>query len=147
MCIRDRADSKDRTVPYTRVAVLKPRQVLRATLDRYDRYADVEYIASVSWARTPNGQNRESIEYTLTVKDIAEATYLGSRDATVQIAEQIKKLREDWKNIASGYKRLRSDIFTQENRDSESEAQRQNIEKQRAKRRQTNKKKPSADST
>ena len=128
------ADREDRRVPYTKVSVLKPGQILRASLDRYERYADIEYIANVSWTRSPNSNKREEIQYTLTVKDIAEATYLGSRDATVQIAEQIKKLREDWKSIASGYKRLKSDVFTQENRDDETEARRQNIERQRARR-------------
>ena len=130
------SSNEDRKVPYTKVAVLKPGQLLRASLDKYDNYADTEYKAKLSWARKPMSKKRETIEHTLTVKDIAEATYLGSRDATVQIAEQVKKIREDWKNIANGYNRLNSDVYTQADRTAENEARRQSLERQLAKRQQ-----------
>jgi len=140
------ADTEDRAVPYTRVSVLKPGQVLRASLDRYERYAGQEYTAKVSWSRIPNGKKRETLEYTLTVKDIAEATYLGSRDATVQMAEQLKKMREDWKNIAAGSSKLNSNVFTQEDRDNEVEARRLSRERHRAEREQRAVNNPSEDS-
>lgn len=46
---------------------------------------------------------------------------LGAASPEVQIAEQVKKLREDWRPVAYGQRRLKADAYTQADREREAE--------------------------
>ncbi|MGN9525175.1 hypothetical protein ACTMQE_00820 [Escherichia coli] len=46
-------------------------------------------------------------------------SYLGARSPLTQIAEQIKGIREDWKPIAQGAKKVKADVYTSSDRNEE----------------------------
>ncbi|MGR6466836.1 hypothetical protein [Rhizobium sp. PAMB 3182] len=60
--------------------------------------------------------------------DCAGLSYLGARNPVVMLAEQIKKLREDWKGVAGGRSRLKVGTFSSEDRKDEAIARKECIE-------------------
>tara|TARA_R100001086_G_C11807703_1_gene250610 strand:+ start:362 stop:601 length:240 start_codon:yes stop_codon:yes gene_type:complete len=51
--------------------------------------------------------------------DYTDVSYLGARSPFTQIADEMKKLREDWRYVASGRKRVAANVYSSEDRDLE----------------------------
>lgn len=112
---------KDRPMPLQRISVLKPGQQLASHLGAFSPLLNQVYKVNISWRRNPHEDSREVLSYTLDMNDIEGSSRLGAADAMTQIAEQMKKLREDWQSVARGSKNLSVDVFTSADRHAQQE--------------------------
>lgn len=112
---------KDRPIPLQRISVLKPGQQLGSHLGAFAPLLKKVYRVDVSWRRDPHDSNREVLTYTLDMNDIEGSSRLGAADAMTQVAEQMKRLREDWQWVARGSKNLSVDVFTSADRQARQE--------------------------
>ncbi|MCP5396859.1 MAG: hypothetical protein H6918_09025 [Sphingomonadaceae bacterium] len=106
-------------IPFQRISVLKPGQALNSYLSGVGDYLEQNFEVQISWKLAPNAVQRETLSYWLNMSDYQGVSYLGSRDPNVQIAEQVKKLREDWRYVASGARKTKVDVFTSDDRQRE----------------------------
>ncbi|MEO1729708.1 MAG: hypothetical protein AAFR64_03110 [Pseudomonadota bacterium] len=109
----------DKEVPFQRISILKPQHSLKSYLSDVGDYLSQSFRVEVSWALAPDQIERQSMSYWLNMDDYRNVSYLGSRDPAVQLAEQVKKLRDDWRQIAKGSKRMRVESFSSEDRKEE----------------------------
>jgi hypothetical protein len=109
----------ERSVPLKAISVLKPGQSITSYLNKLHKIIDKDYTVSISWLRHPNSKDRELLTYVICVDDHKGMTTLGSSSPTVQIAQQIKKMREDWQKIANGQNKIRAEIFSSDDRERE----------------------------
>ena len=89
-------------------------------LSEVGNYLDQSFEVSVSWKFSPNSAKVERLTYWINMSEYKGVSYLGSRDPNVQIAEQLKKFRDDWRSVANGSRKVKTDIFTSSDRDRES---------------------------
>lgn len=115
------ARQSDLPIPFQRISLLKPGQQMTSYLSDVGDYLDKNFNVQITWKLRPNADHREILSYWLNMSDYKGVSYLGSRDPSVQIADQIKKLRDDWKRVANGSKKVRSDVFTSADRQREKE--------------------------
>jgi len=97
-------------LPLNRISVLKPGQGLSSYLSEFTPLLRAPFQVTISWTRNPLHDERETNCYVLNVKDLEGIVRLGS-DPLTQIAEDIKKMREDWARVSSGSKRLQLDAY------------------------------------
>lgn len=102
--------------PLQSISVLDPEESLSAFVGEFAAIVDTVFRITVSWKRHPDATEREELSYSLATKHLDGIGRLGSADAMTQIAEQVKKLREDWANVASGSRKLKADIFDNDDR-------------------------------
>lgn len=96
-------------LPFQSITVLRPGMELRSFLsDASDVIGEENrYRVEVSWKKRPDGSSVETISYEHYIpKGISR---LGAESPDIQIADQIKKIREDWKNVARGQSKIRVD--------------------------------------
>ena len=74
---------------------------------------------TISWTLMPNSKRRETLVYDLAITDYDDVTQLGASSPFVQMAEQLKKLREDWQYIAKGSRKVSVNSFTRADREAE----------------------------
>jgi hypothetical protein len=112
----------DRPMPLQRISLLKPGQNVIAWLGGWGPLLKKTYTVEISWKRHPGKPERESLSYTLDMNDIEGLSRLGAADPMIQVAEQLKKLREDWQSVARGQKHLSMDVYSSDDRAAEREA-------------------------
>lgn len=105
-----------RPPPLQTLSVLKPGQALHSSLSKFAPLIDKTFIVTVSWRSSPSSPERESNVYPLDMSFVRGITRLGSADPLTQIAEQMKKMREDWQSVAQGNRRIKTDVFTSNDR-------------------------------
>lgn len=115
-----RADG-DYAIPFQFISVLKPGQSLSSYLAEAEPLLDKSYTITTSWKLLPEAIERHALSYSLHMSDYKGMSRLGAADPAIQIAEQLKKLREDWRSVAGGQRKLKVDIFTGEERQRERE--------------------------
>jgi hypothetical protein len=98
--------------PLQNVSILKPGQATYSYLSDFAPLMGNIYTANISWTRDPKQNHRERNEYTLDMHDLDEISRLGSSDPLAQMAQDIKKMREEWESVARGSRRIGVDIFT-----------------------------------
>ncbi|MCY3815987.1 MAG: hypothetical protein OXG59_06795 [Gammaproteobacteria bacterium] len=104
-------------LPLQNVSVLRPGQELKSFLTESKDVLDQAYRIEVTWKRNPRDQSSEGIEYDHYLpKNISR---LGDWSPEIQIADQLKKLREDWKQIASGTRKLAVNSYGRTDRQEE----------------------------
>jgi hypothetical protein len=113
-------DSETR-VPFQRVSILKPGQALASYLSDVGEYLKKSFRVTITWKVEPQSASRQSLVYDLNMADFQGVSYLGSRDPLVQVADQLKKLREDWRYVASGSRKIKADTYSSEDRREERE--------------------------
>ncbi|MFX0976415.1 hypothetical protein ABEM01_09375 [Escherichia coli] len=106
-------------IPFSKVSVLKNGQSLTSNLCKYEQIKDQIYNINISWASKPKSNDRETNEYVYDMATFEGISYLGARSPLTQIAEQIKGIREDWKPIAQGAKKVKADVYTSSDRNEE----------------------------
>ncbi|EED0358451.1 hypothetical protein K3Z33_004889 [Escherichia coli] len=106
-------------IPFSKVSVLKNGQSLTSNLCKYEQIKDQIYNINISWASKPKSNDRETNEYVYDMATFEGISYLGARSSLTQIAEQIKGIREDWKPIAQGAKKVKADVYTSSDRNEE----------------------------
>ena len=104
-------------LPLQAVSVLRAGQKMTSFLAEANDILDREFRIEIRWKRDPNDESVESIAYDHYLpKGISR---LGAWSSEIQIAEQLKKLREDWKSVASGNRKLSVNAFGKSDRDNE----------------------------
>jgi hypothetical protein len=98
--------------PLQRVSVLKPGQSVSSYLCEFRHLTDKSFTVTASWRRDPHASQREAISYVVDMREIDNVSYLGSRSPFNQLAEELKKMRDDWHWIASGSRRISVDVFS-----------------------------------
>ncbi|WP_244492559.1 hypothetical protein [Escherichia coli] len=86
---------------------------LNSSLCKYDQIKDQVYSVSISWSKQPGSTERERNEYSYDMASFEGVSYLGARSPMTQIAEQMKKIREDWRPISQGSKKLKQTTIIQ----------------------------------
>lgn len=110
---------KNRGVPFSKVSVLKNGHSLNSNLCKYEQIKDQIYSISVSWSKQPGSTERELNEYSYDMASFEGVSYLGARSPMTQIAEQVKKIREDWRPISQGAKKIKTDNYNSSDRTEE----------------------------
>lgn len=59
------------------------------------------------------------MDYELAMGDYADFGHLGARSPLIQIAEELKKLRDDWQWVAWGSHKIKTDNYSSDDRDKE----------------------------
>ena len=77
------------------------------------------YRVKIQWKRTPTSKRWESNAYDLDLLAIGKVSRLGAGSPEVQIAEQIKKMREDWQSVARGQMHLKVETYDHSDRERE----------------------------
>lgn len=111
--------SPDRAIPFQKISLLKPGQSLSSYLSEASAVLEKTYNVQVSWKPLPNSADRQTLSYLFSMKDYTGMTQLGAADPIIQIADQVKNIREDWRNVARGHHRLKADIYTEAERQHE----------------------------
>lgn len=109
-----------RDIPFSKVSLLKNGQSLNSNLCKYDQIKDQSYSVKVSWSKKPGNPEREVNEYSYDMASFEGISYLGARNPLTQIAEQLKNLRDDWKPVSQGSKKIKSDVYDQDDRNEQS---------------------------
>lgn len=112
----------DHAIPLQGISVLKPSQSLSSFLCDYENVKGVNFKVSVSWKRSPNAPTRETLTYSYSLGHYEGLSQLENDNPLIQISKHIKHIREDWRNVSTGLKRLRADIFTEADRKAEQQA-------------------------
>lgn len=110
---------KNRGVPFSKVSVLKNGHSLNSNLCEYEKIKDQIYSICVSWSKQPGSTERECNEYSYDMASFDGVSYLGARSPMTQIAEQVKKIREDWRPISQGAKKIKTDNYNSSDRTEE----------------------------
>lgn len=116
--LAERRDGK-RPAPFSTISLLKPGQSLSSHLGSFALVHEQTFAVTITWKHYPSSNARQSLSYSLAMADYEGIAYLGARTPLGQIAEQVKHLRDDWRAVASGGRRLRADIFTNTDRQKE----------------------------
>lgn len=128
----------DGRFPFQRISVLKPGQAMRSYLNEAQHLLQNRYTVTTSWKLNPVDDAREVLIIDLNMRDYTGVSYLGARNPLVQVADELKKLREDWRSVASGSKRIRVDSFSQQDRDRESDLRQERYRQMKAQEAQAN---------
>lgn len=106
------ADEKHESAPLKSISVLKPNQALESYLVEFAKVKEQVFDVAISWRATPNAKAREQNNYSFAMRQYEGIVRLGSSGPLVQIAEQVKKIREDLRHVTSGVRKLKVDAYT-----------------------------------
>jgi len=110
---------KESALPFNKVSVLKNGQSLISNICEYKNIKDKVFRVTVSWVKyMEDPSSRQIHEYNYDMSSFDGISYLGSRNPLTQIAEQVKNIREDWRHIAQGKKRIEANIYTEKDREN-----------------------------
>lgn len=109
--------------PFGKVSILRPGQVLVSNVNDFQSVSQSVYRVRIEWKRTPTSKRCESNVYDINMAAIGKISRLGAGSPEVQVAEQIKKLREDWGPVAHGQRRIKTDQFSSHDREHERDEQ------------------------
>lgn len=101
---------KRKEIPLKRISVLKPSQSMSSYLSDFGPLEGKIYTVTISWRRNTKSVVREENVYTLSMGDLQGISRLGN-DPLVQIADHVKKLQEDLKQVGRGGDRIQVDTF------------------------------------
>jgi len=123
---------EENDAPFKRLSVLLPSGKLSSNLGYIEPYLKKSYNITVSWKRNPNSSKRETQIYNF---DMADYNGLGiaGGDPIVKIAEHLKEIREDWRNVANGFRHLKTDIYDSADREANEARQEAIMRKQMGK--------------
>lgn len=125
-------DREGRPLPFQRVSVLNPGQMLRSYILKVDEsFLDRRHVVTCSWTQRPGSITREQLTYDLTLQQFRGASRLNDGEPTVRIAKLLEEMKDQWGRILKAQKRLPIDVFTTEDRDAEETAMRARLEEVR----------------
>lgn len=107
-------------MPFRSLSVLKPGSIFPVFLRGFEKLDEQVISVEVSWLRSPKSKNREVHSYVLNLRmDYDNWGQLGGAPPDIQIAREMKKLREDVGRLVSGYRRLQVDVHDSGDRQRE----------------------------
>lgn len=110
------SNSENRVMPFQELSILRPGESLSSDIGRSFPLLEKSYWVTTSWLRHPQALERESLSYTLSMADSKDVAVLGAADPLVQIAQEVKHIREDWRYVASGSRKTKTDVYTSADR-------------------------------
>lgn len=110
---------KDQGRPLRHISVLKPGQSLSSYVGDYEQFHEKIFEVATSWKHHPEERKRQSLSYELAMGDYEGYGHLGARSPLIQMAEQLKKLREDWEWVARGSHKIKTDNYSSDDREKE----------------------------
>ncbi len=105
--------------PFGKISILRPGHLLSSNVNEFQSVRENVYRVTVQWRRTPDARRIESNIYDINIAGLGAISRLGAGSPEVQMAEQIKKIREDWQAVAHGQRRLKVDQYSSEDRELE----------------------------
>lgn len=115
-------ENNHHSIPFRKISVLKNGQTLSSNLCEYNQIKSNTYNVTISWSKKADSTEREYNKYEYDMSSFDGINYLGSRSPVTQIAEQIKKIRDDWRPISQGSKKIKTDSNSSRDRDKEKKA-------------------------
>lgn len=115
--------------PLQRISVMRPGQALQSYLGSVEKMKEQRTTAIVTWRVGGSAGLAEEARYTIDFDYIRNASILGERNPLVQIANEVKHIRDDWKNIARGQGRLHVDTFSSADRAEQKRAREETWQK------------------
>ncbi|EOV4175387.1 hypothetical protein ACONW8_001195 [Yersinia enterocolitica] len=110
---------EDSEIPLRQLSVLKNGQTMTSYLCEYNQIEGKVFLVNICWTKKPNATQKEINSYTYDMNSFIGISHLGARNPLTQISEQVKKIREDWRPIAKGTKKIKTDIYNTEDRSNE----------------------------
>lgn len=108
-----------RPMPLAAVSMLRPGDSLHCALAQMSAVLGKTFSVTTSWKAAPTDDRRQSLTYTMDMRDFDGWRTVGPADPMIQLADQVKKLREDWHGVATGGRRLRVDAYSSKDREHE----------------------------
>lgn len=109
---------KPNEMPFGQISIIRPGQYLSSNVSEFAEVSKNSYRVTLKWREAPKSSKIESNSYCIDIAAIGAISQLGAASPQIQIAEQIKAIREDWKGVANGTKRIQVDGHTQADRDA-----------------------------
>ncbi len=106
-------------VPFGKISILRPGQMLKSSVNDWQSVSQNIYRVNILWKRAPASKRWERNAYDFDLVALGKVSRLGSGSPEVQIAEQIKKMREDWQSVARGQKHLKVETYDTSDRERE----------------------------
>lgn len=103
---------EERSVPLRNISVLKPGQNIASFICEFKTVKGLQFRVRTSWRRDPGKPSREVNTYSLDMSYLEGISRLGGADALTEIADQVKKIREDWQGVARGSHRIKVDGYS-----------------------------------
>ena len=107
--------------PLQKISILKPGQKIGSFIGSFRGFENKSFDVTVSWKRSPTDDAAETLNYTICMSDYNNLASVGSREPIIQIAEQIKNIREDWRPVSTGNRKVKADTFSNDDRVREKE--------------------------
>jgi hypothetical protein len=113
------SDAEKDEVPFGKISILRPGQVLKSSVNDWQSVSKNIYRVKIQWKRAPTSKKWETNAYDFDLVALGKVSRLGAGSPEVQIAEQIKKLRDDWQSVARGQKHLKVKTYDHADRERE----------------------------
>ena len=107
-----------REFPLSKISVIKPRQIISTTLANYNTLKDKRFNVIARWALAPNGKKHDSLSYVFDAKFVEGMARLGDVPE-IELARSVKRLSDEFANVASGFHKLGVNVFTRADRQAE----------------------------
>lgn len=115
-------EKQGEAVPFGEISILRPGHQLSCSVNDFKTVSEKVYKVRITWRKSPSAKRVQSISYTINLIALGELSRLGSGAPEVQIADQLKLLRNDWKEVARGRgARLKVDSYSHDDRERERE--------------------------
>lgn len=114
------SDAKgDVPFPFSNISIIRPGQSLVSFATEWVNVKDKLFEIKIRWKRKPNTAREETLSYQINMRSLDGISHLGKLNPMTQVAEEMKKLRDDWRPVAHGQRRTKVDTFDQGDRDEE----------------------------
>ena len=109
-------DNNDKHMsPIQSISVLRPQQRMNCFIGGFSKLIDVTFDVSISWRRHPMGR-REYLTYKHHCGQYKGTSTLGEANPAVQIARDLKQIKEAALPVLRGNRKLKSDVYTSKDR-------------------------------
>ena len=116
--------------PLKELSILRAGQRMTSFVTSFEELEGKSFRVEVSWSRKPNGSKREAVAYNFDMRSFDGVSTLG-KDPAVQVAEEIKKLRELVQRAVTG-SRISVNIYSSDDRERAQQMIRERRDAQRA---------------
>lgn len=107
---------KNSNSPISQISLLRPAQLMKSNLCSLSKLHDKAFKVVITWKKHPKAKKVETLSYDLSMLDYQDMSQLGANNPLTQMAQELKKLRDDWRNVASGNRRLEANVFMDQDR-------------------------------
>lgn len=117
----EETSTNEREIPFQNVSLLRPGESLSSDIGKSYPLLERNYTVTTSWLRNPADTVRQTLTYSLSMADYKGFAQLGGPDPLVNIANEIKHIREDWRSVSQGQRHIKTDNYSSADRALERE--------------------------